>query len=180
MHPILLGRLSKTWCRGKFERIDSQIIIEEIDTLCFDPNNSLCTATPPLKQNPRLFWVEGAGVRRLPKNEKEKTKKKRKISFYFIAKCTSENIILAGLTTDLGLFPFSDNLAVQLLQLVPRTPGVSQTSWYQRVVWWRKKRLVVSYSHWRKENAAGNINITFVIYLPFWDVLHCGGNKNIH
>ena len=60
--------------------------------------------------------------------KKKKKKKKRKICFHFIAKCTTENIILAGLTTDLGLFPFSDNLAVQLLQLVPRTPGVSQTS----------------------------------------------------
>lgn len=38
---------------GKFELIDSQIIIEEIDI--YDPNNSLCTATLPLKQNPRHF-----------------------------------------------------------------------------------------------------------------------------
>lgn len=29
-------------------RIDSQIIIEEIHTLCYDPNNSLCKATPPI------------------------------------------------------------------------------------------------------------------------------------
>ena len=40
---------------GKFELIDSQIIIEEIDALCYDPNNSRFTATPPLKQNPRHF-----------------------------------------------------------------------------------------------------------------------------
>ena len=46
------------------------IIIEEIDALCYDPNNSLCTATLPLKQNPRHFWAEGAGVHRLPKIEK--------------------------------------------------------------------------------------------------------------
>ena len=49
-----------------------------MDTFYYDPTNSLCTATPPLKQNPRLFLGEGAGVPMLPKNEKEKKKRNGK------------------------------------------------------------------------------------------------------
>ena len=41
-----------------------------VDTLCYDPNNSLCTATPLLNQNPRLFLGETG--RLYTKNEKEK------------------------------------------------------------------------------------------------------------
>lgn len=122
---MLLGRFSTAWRSGKFELIDSQITIDEM-TL-FAMTQIIACVQPPLPSNKIPdFWAEGAGVTRLPKNEKEK-KKKRKIHFI-------ENVILAGLTTDLGFFPFLDNLAVQLLQLVPRTPGVSQTSWYQREV----------------------------------------------
>ena len=84
---------------------------------------------PPFPSNkiPDIFERRGrvyTGYQKL----KNKKKEKRKISFHFIDKCTSENVILAGSTTDLGFFPFLDNLAVQLLQPVPRTPGVSQTS----------------------------------------------------